>query len=600
MKLSDYVVQTLIEDYGVRDIFLVSGGGIMHLLDSVGSNSGVRYYCTYHEQAAVVAAEGYARRTGKLGVALVTVGPGAANAVSALPGAWVDSVPVLVLAGQVRSDLIADYRTQRQRGPQEANTLDMARPVTKYAASVRDAKVVRQELDRAIAAATGGRPGPAWLEFPVDVTALDVEPDSLERWTAQPASYQDAASIGASANQIVEALNAAERPLIVAGNGIRLGRAERAFLEFIEASGIPVVVPFTAKDVLPEDHPLYLGVFGTAGQRRANFAIQNADLLLGLGAGFNVQKVGYNVAGFAPNAKKIVVDIDEVQLHEQILKADLPVLADVRTFLPALTERVRARGKAPSGRWTQACAGWKQRYPLITPDYREDDTHVNSYVFMDELSNAMRDDDTLVVGAGLDAVSAYQAFRVKGEQRVLLSGWGSMGWDLPMSVGAAVATGKRVITVAGDGSLQWNVQELLTVQRYELPLKIFVFNNAGFSSIRATQNAFFNGRFVGADPASGVATSDFAKLAPVYGFTYSKIENNAGLADGIAAFLRDDRAGFCEVVLASEQSVSPKASAFKREDGTFESRPLEDMAPFLPREEVYENMHLFDEETSAR
>ena len=385
MKLSDYVVQTLIEDYGVRDIFLVSGGGIMHLLDSVGSHAGVRYYCTYHEQAAVVAAEGYARRTGKLGVALVTVGPGAANAVSALPGAWVDSVPVLVLAGQVRSDLIADYRTQRQRGPQEANTLDMARPVTKYAASLRDAKSVRQELDRAIAAATGGRPGPAWLEFPVDVTALDVDPKTLEGWKPEPAAYEDAATIAASADAVIEALGAAQRPLIVARNGIAYARS--AFLEFVEASGIPVVVPLPARTCCRRSSALPRRVFGTAGQRRANLPYKCRRAAR---PRRRVQrtKVGYNVAASRRTPRKSW-SISTTSNCTSRSSSQTCRCWPTCTFLPAPTERVRARQGAVAA-LDASMRGVEAADPLITPDYREDDAHVNSYVFMDELERNAR------------------------------------------------------------------------------------------------------------------------------------------------------------------------------------------------------------------
>lgn len=599
MKLSDYVVKTLAEDYGVRDIFLVSGGGIMHLLDSVGSHPAVKYHCVYHEQAAVVAAEGYARWTGKLGVALVTVGPGAANAASALPGAWVDSVPLLVLAGQVRSDLIADYGTLRQKGPQEANTLDMARPVTKYAQSVRAPEEVRAEIDRAVFHACSGRPGPVWLEFPVDITGTSVEESALPRWNAPPLAYEEPGYVRHAARTVADAIRSAERPLIIAGNGVRLAGAQSELKELLAKTGLPVSLVFTAKDVVAEDSPSNVGIFGTAGQRRANFAVQNADLLIGLGAGFNVQKVGFNVAGFAPKAKKLLVDIDQAQLRDQVLKPDIAVQADVKALLPALIEELEKSAPSPSKRWIAACAEWKKRYPLITSDYFADQQHVNSYVFCDALSEALHETDTLVTGNGLDVVSVYQAFRVKVGQRVFLSGWGSMGWDLPLSIGAAIASGKRVVLVTGDGSIQWNIQELLTIQRYRLPIKIFIFNNAGYSSIRATQKNFFDGRFVGSDFDSGVATPDFAALAAAYGMGYSRIENNSGLETGIRDFLGESRAGFCELLLAHEQTISPRASAYRREDGTFESRPLEDMAPFLPREEIYENMHLFEDRVNA-
>lgn len=596
MKLSDYVVHTLAADYGVRDIFLVSGGGIMHLLDSVGSHQDIRYHAAFHEQGAVVAAEGYARRTGKLGVALATVGPGAGNAVSGLPGAWIDSIPLLVLSGQVRRDIIADYSVQRTYGPQEANTLDMARPVTKYAASVRDPKTVREHLDRAIHAALSGRPGPVWLEFPVDVTGLEIDEKTVVGWT--PAvENSDGERVRAEARAVAQLLQSAERPLFVPGNGIRLSGSEALLEQLMAKSRIPAILPITAKDLLAEDHEGFVGIFGTAGQRRANFALQNSDMLVALGAGLNIQKCGFNVAGFAPNAKKIVVDIDEAQLNHQALKPDVPVLADVKPFLHELLVALDEIPAKPSRRWLDACARWRERYPVITDDYRENHEYVNSYLFMDALSDAMHPEDTLVPGAGLDTVSAYQAFRVKRGQRVLISGWGSMGWELPLSIGASWGSGKRrVVTVTGDGSIQWNIQELQTIRLAKLPLKIFVFNNAGFSSIRATQNSFFEGRFVGAHPGSQVDNPDFAKLAEAYQLSYAQIRKNDELVSGIAAFLANDEPGICEVFLAPEQSVSPKASAFRRADGTFESRPLEDMAPFLPREEIYENMHLFDEE----
>ena len=597
MKLSDYVARTLAADYGVRDVFLVAGGGIMHLLDAVGAHPGLQYHATFHEQAAVVAAEGYARRSGRLGVAMGTVGPGAANAVSGLPGAWVDSIPVLVITGQVRRDIIADYRVQRVYGPQEANTLDMARPVTKYAVSVRDPQTVREHLDRAIHAALSGRPGPVWLEFPLDVQGAEIDETTLTGWTPALDAAAERARIRDEARRVAGMLRAAERPLFIPGNGVRLGHAEAQLERLLERQRVPVVVPLTAKDVVAEDHPRYVGVFGTAGQRRANFAIQNADLLVALGAGLNIQKCGFNVAGFAPKAKKVVVDIDPAQLEHQSLKPDVPIVADVRPFLEELIAALDEEPATPSQRWLDAILRWKTRYPVITDDYRGDDEHVNSYLFMDALADAMNPGDTLVPGAGLDTVSAYQAFRVKHGQRVLISGWGSMGWELPLSIGACFgAESRRVVTVTGDGSIQWNLQELQTIRLAKLPIKIFVFNNGGFSSIRSTQNAFFEGRFVGAHPGSGVDNPDFAKLAEAYGLGYRSIRNGSELRDGIAAHLADDEPAICEVFLAPEQTVSPKASAFRRADGTFESRPFEDMSPFLPREEIHENMHLFDEE----
>jgi acetolactate synthase I/II/III large subunit len=593
-KLSDYVIQFLV-DRGIHDIFLVSGGGIMHVLDSVGRNEGMRHYCNYHEQACVIGAEAYARLTGKVGAALVTVGPGAANAVSALPGSWVDSIPILVISGQVRQDLIADYSKLRQLGPQETNTLGMAKPVTKYAVRVTDPKRIRYELEAAYYHATEGRPGPVWVELPLDVQGASIDESTLEGF--DPPVDLATARVTEDVRAVIDAIRNSKRPIIVPGNGVRLSNSEPLLRELLDRTQIPVVVPFSAKDLVEEDYPRYVGVFGTAGQRRANFAIQNSDCMIALGAGLNTQKVGFNYKGFAPKAKKIILDIDPRQILHQVLPADMPIECDVRVFLEEFLRESEGIDLRPPANWLEACANWKRRYPVITPEYFDDPDHVNSYVFMDEISNLLEPSDTIIAGAGLDIVSCYQAFKVKRGQRVIISAWGSMGWDLPLTIGACIAAGrKRTVCITGDGSIQWNIQELLSIAKNRLPLKIFIFNNEGYSSIRATQNSFFDGRFVGADFGSGLANPDFSKLAAVYGFRYFHAPDNASLRSVLPDALAAEGVTICEINLAKDQTVSPKASAYRRPDGTFESRPLEDMAPFLSREEVYENMHLFDEE----
>ena len=594
IKLSDYVAQFLGRN-DITEIFTVSGGGIAHLLDSIGRDSALRYYCNYHEQACAISAEAYARVTGKVGACLVTIGPGAINALSGIVGAWYDSLPVLVLSGQVRSDLIADYSKIRQKGPQEGNVIEMGRPVTKSIVSVRDPLRIRYELEKAVHIATSGRPGPVWIEIPFDIQGANIDEAALEGFSA-PAATSQSSTISSQAKVILDAIRGAERPLIVGGNGVRLARSHDLFMQFIERLQIPVVVPFSAKDVIYEDHPLNVGVFATSGQRRANFAVQNADLLISVGAGLSVTKVGFNYAGFAPKAKKLIIDIEPGQIEHQVPKADVPIVADLRHLLPELLKQSEGSEYRPSVRWLDACAMWKRRYPIILPEYFEDRKFVNMYVWMDRLADAMNEEDVLVTGNGFDVVSCYQAFKVKKGQRVVLSGnWGSMGWDLPLAVGSCIARGgKRTVLVNGDGSIQWNIQELLTAKYYKLPLKIFVLSNNGYSSIRATQNSLFEGRLVGADPSSGVGTMDFEKLAALYGFSYSRIENNDQVADGAQKALASPGASICEVMVSPNQSVTPKASAFRRADGTFESRPLEDMSPFLPREEVAWNMGLFD------
>ncbi len=598
IRVSDYAAGFLVE-HGMRDIFLVSGGAIMHLVDSVGRQAGLRYWCNYHEQACGVSAEGYARATGGVGACLATAGPGGANLVTGLIGAWVDSIPVLALVGQVRRDLVADYGKVRQIGPQEGNIVGMARPVTKLALTVSDPSAIRRDLERALHAAVSGRPGPVLVEIPLDVQGSMVDPAVLERFPPPPPPATDRLErLRTEARGVLDLLRRARRPLFVGGNGIHLARAEALFSELLRKLPVPAVFPDAAKDLVAEDHPRNMGIFGTAGQRRANFAVQNCDCLVSLAAGLCVKKVGFNYQGFAPRARKVIVDIDEGQLRHQRVKADIAVQADIREFLELLLAEAERAPLDASPRWLAACARWRERYPLVTDDCRRDPSHVNSYVFVDRLSDAMGARDVLVAGNGLDTVSYIQAFRVKEGQRTMTSiNWGAMGWDLPLAVGACVGSGRRrTVCLTGDGSIQLNIQELMTLGHHRLPVKIFLFNNMGYASIRATQRTFFDGRLVASDPSSGVANPDFSALAAAYGLRYDRIRDNAGAPAGIRRVLESDGPVLCEVNISPEQEITPKASAVRRDDGTFESRPLEDMSPFLPREEVRENMSLFDDE----
>jgi acetolactate synthase-1/2/3 large subunit len=596
MLLSDYVIRFLAQK-GIRDTFLVSGGGIMYLLDSLARSTDVRYYCNYHEQACAVAAEGYARVTNGVGACIVTTGPGAVNAISALPAAWVDSIPIMVICGQVKRELIADYNRIRQIGPQEGNAVDMASPVTKYAKSVRDPMTIRYELEYAYAQAISGRPGPVLLELPLDVQGADIDPDVLPGYT--PMTAPSHPGLAKDVSRVLSEIRNAKRPILVCGNGVYRAKAQELLRTVLEKLQIPFVLPITCKDLLEEDHPMQMGIFGVAGQRRANFAVQNSDLMVAIGAGLNCQKVGFNIAGFAPKAKKIIVDIDEAQLKYQVVRPDVPVEADAADFLKEILAQLGHESYAAPSRWLEACARWKQRYPPLTPDYSEEREYVNTYYFYDRLSEILGPGALMVTGNALDTTSHFQAFRVKRGQRTINSGWGAMGWCLPMAVGVCIGSGKRqTVCSTGDGSFQFNSQELLTMAHYRLPIQIFVINNQGYSNIRGTQNNFFEGRFAGADPSSGVGTPRFEYLAAAYDFRYSRIKNHKDLEACIRTALAGEGPGICEVNVSPNQGIWPKASAFRRPDGTFESRPLEDMFPFLPREEVWENMHQFDSEES--
>jgi len=596
MKLSDYVVDFLVR-HGVPDIFLVSGGGIMHLVDSVGRHSGMRYLCNHHEQACAIAAESYARTRNGVGACLVTTGPGSTNALSGIAGAFVDSIPVIVISGQVRRALFADFATQRQFGPQEINIDGMARPVVKYFKTVTEPSQIRRELECAWWHATTGRPGPVWINLPLDVQDSAVDPAVL-------AGFEPPLAGGASgdlADQVGKAIHrvrAARRPVVIAGNGVHLARARDDFVRFAETLGAPVLMTIGGIDLLEEEHPLNMGRFGPVGQRRANFTLQNSDLILSVGASMSVTSIGFNTNGFAPKATRIMVNLDANELCKSNYTPDLGIVADAGGFCREFMRQAAGDPFAFPPRWAEACAEWRRRYPTITPDYLSDPDHVNTYVFARELSDALDEGDVVVTGNSLDIVSIYQSFRVKRGQRVFTNiNFGSMGWDLPAAIGAAASrTGRRTCLVAGDGTIQFNIQEMMTARANGLPLKVFVFNNGGYESIRTTQRNYFEGRFVGSDFGSGIGNPDFRHLALAYGFAYSRIANNAELGAVLREVVRSGGPVLCELNVSPLQGRTPRTATVRRTDGTLESRPLEDMHPFLPREELWENMHLFDDE----
>jgi acetolactate synthase-1/2/3 large subunit len=610
MKLSDLVVEYLAER-GIRHIFLVSGGGIMHMVDSVGRNPNVEYVCNYHEQACVIAAEAYARVTNGIGACLVTTGPGATNALSAVPGAWFDSIPIIVFSGQVRLPLIADYARVRQLGPQEVNIIPMVEPVTKYAKTIREPADIRLELDRAFAAATEGRPGPVWVDLPLDVQATEVsipqsvlpagESAGVRGGSGGSASENADANVREAVAQTVQLLHAARRPMLIAGHGIRLAHAERTLASVLDTTRIPVIMPISAMDLVPESYPVHMGGFGPIGRRAANFALQNSDLVVSIGASLSIAATGFNTAGFAPRAKKVVVNVDRGELEKSSLHIDLPVLADAGDFLDELQRQLRDVELPQRDRWLTACADWKQRYPPGPPPDFIDPDFVNSYALAAELSEQMGPGEIVVGGISLDVCSIYQSFRIKEGQRVLINAnYGAMGWDLPAAVGASVAaSGARVVLVTGDGSIQFNIQELETVRSNNLNLRIFVLNNGGYESIRTTQTNYFEGRFVGSDFGSGIGNPDFRKLAEAYGLAYTRLSDPAEVRDVVKRVLDHDGPMLCEVMISPAQPRTPRASSYRREDGTMESRPIEDLFPFLPREEIYANMHMFDDEDGS-
>ncbi|HQS47104.1 MAG: hypothetical protein B7Y12_05205 [Rhizobiales bacterium 24-66-13] len=594
ITVSDYIFQRVAEQ-GVRDVFFVSGGWIMYLSDALKRNPDLNYIVNYHEQSCAIAAEAYARVNEKLGVCLVTAGPGSTNALTGVAGAYVDSIPMLVISGQVRTQIMADYTYQRQVGPQEINIQPMAEPVTKYIVTVMDAKDIRYEVEKCLHLAMSGRPGPVWLNVPLDIQNALIEPTEIRGYTPDEESIP---ALPLSEIERVAAMIAkAKRPVLIGGNGIVLAGARAEFRTLVETLNIPALVTISAMDLLAEDHPLFQGRGGPGGQRRANFALQNSDLVLAIGTSLSISCIGFNDQ-FAPKAEKILVNIDDGDLERKNVKIEHPIKADAKDFISRLLTQFSAHQYSPTSRWLEACAEWKKSHPVMLPKEIVQDGFVDAYEFYDELSRQMGSTDIIISGNSLDGcIIAYQAHRIKEGQRAFTSVcFGAMGWDLPALVGGCVADrSRRGVLITGDGSLLFNVQELMTLAVFNLNAKIFISNNGGYASIRGTQTRFCEGRYIGVDGDSGVANPDFAALAKAFGIDYIRIDKSDELSDKIKLAFSTTKPCIIDMNVSREQQRF-RASSYKKEDGTIASRPIEDMDPLLPREELHRIMTMFDNE----
>jgi acetolactate synthase-1/2/3 large subunit len=592
MRLADYVVQQLVA-HGVRDVFLVTGGGAMHLNDAIAREPRLRYICNHHEQASAMAAEGYARVTGTVGVLNVTAGPGGVNALNGVFGAFTDSVPMLILSGQAkRETLFASYDLPqlRQLGDQEVDIVHAAGKMTKYARLILDPNTIRYELGKALHLATTGRPGPCWLDIPVDVQSAQIDPDALPAFAPeQEKPVYLPANVSELVRDVLDKIRAAERPVLLVGTGVRIAGALDLLEQIAAVLQIPIATAWTP-DLLPTDSPYYCGRQGTIGTRAGNFTVQNADLVLILGARMCIRQVSYNWKSFARYAYKIQVDVDPAELRKPITVADRTICCEARYFLEELQRQLT--GHAVPGKhasWLKWCRERVASYPAVLPRQRTWKNGINSYFFVETLFDQLGAGDVVVCGDATACIVPFQAAKLRKGQRLFSnSGSASMGYDLPAAIGAAVAHGQRVICLGGDGSIMMNLQEFQTVAQLRLPLVIFVLNNGGYLSIRTTQSNFF-GRLIGEGAESGVSFPDFVKVAQAHGLPALKIEGER-FAEQIAEALRHGGPILCEVILDRAQGFEPKLSSKKLPDGTMVTAPLEDMAPFLPRDEFKRNL----------
>jgi len=592
MKLSDYVFR-YISSLGVKHVFMLPGGGAMHLNDSLGNCSGLEYVSMLHEQAAAIAAEAYARITNNLGVALLTTGPGGTNAITGVDAAWLDSTPCLFISGQVkRADMMGDLGV-RQLGVQETDIISLVKPITKYAVTITDPAQVRYHLEKAVYLAKSGRPGPVWLDIPLDVQAASIEPENLAGFDAREIEQNDPPiALEDQVAQIIALFNSSTRPVILAGNGIRLAGAETEFLRLVELLGAPVLTTRLGVDQIPAAHDLCYGMPGGIASRGANFTLQNSDWLLILGARLDMALIAYAPDRLARAAKKIMVNIDPAEIRKLSNSIDIQVPADAGLFIREFLKQADRLATRDRSAWLARCREWQLKYPFVLPEHHAVKTCISVYAFSEILSEELDEKYIILPGNAGNACELFlTAFKVKAGQRVFHNkGTGAMGFSQPAAIGACLAGGKRpTVCIDGDGGFQMNIQELETLKRLALPIKFFVMNNQGYASIRASQSGYF-GRLTGADHTSGLTLPDTVKIAAAYGLKTARISNPLNLREQIRHVLDQEGPMICDVMIIPDEARSPRVSSYQKPDGSMASKPLEDMWPFLDREEFLANM----------
>lgn len=596
IKLSDYIAD-FFADRGLSDVFTVTGGGAMHLNDSFGHEP--RLHCTYnhHEQACAIAAEAYARINNKPAVVCVTTGPGGTNAITGVVGGWLDSIPMIVISGQVRYDTTARSTglDLRAMGDQEFDITRAVSSMTKYCEMVVDPRRIRYCLEKAMCLAANGRPGPCWLDIPLNVQAAMIETDELEGYDEN--EYLSTLPLKVSedtVNEIISRIAGAKRPVFYAGNGIRLSGGFEAFQRVVRKINIPVVTNWDSIDLIPDDDALYCGRGGIMGDRAGNFAVQNSDLVFSVGSRLSIRQVGYNWKTWAREAYVIMEDIDENELKKPTLHVDMPLHVDAKALLESLDRAIGDSRVFGGESWLEQCRTWKKKYPVVLPKHYENGDFANVYCLIKELSRRLPEDFVTVVGNGSACVVGSHGYEIKKGQRFIInSAIASMGYDLPAAIGVCTAVGRKpIVCLTGEGSLQMNLQELQTILTNRLPIKLFVINNGGYHSIRQTQTNLFDSRFVGiGEESRDLEFPALDKLAYAYGYKYFSIHSNDEMGT------LDDALGcevpmICEIFVSRDQFFEPKSATKRLEDGTLVSPPLEDLAPFLPREELAENMYI--------
>lgn len=597
IKLSDYISQFLVNN-GIKHVFTVTGGGAMHLNDSFGHQDGLKCIYNHHEQACAIAAEAYARINNKPAVVCVTTGPGGTNAITGVVGAFLDSLPMIVISGQVRYDTTARYTEQftnglklRAVGDQEFDITKCVSSMCKYSVMIEDPNDIKYCLEKALFLSTSGRMGPCWIDIPVNYQGTYIETDSLKGYDKEEDKHDiDEMNLNVIINKIMQA----KRPIIYAGNGIRLSGGYEEFRNLLTKLRIPVVTCWDSIDLIEDDNKLYVGRGGIMGDRAGNFAVQNSDFILAIGNRLSIRQVGYNWKTWARDAYVAMVDIDEAELMKHTIHVDLPICCDAKDFICKLNYKLKC--KVEKNEWIDICNKWKNKYPVTTEKHwKEDGKYANVYAFIKYLSNSLKEKSITVVSNGSACVVGSHNYVIKKDSRFIInSAIASMGYGLPAAIGACISSGQEVICIEGDGSIMMNLQELQTVITNKLPIKIFLINNQGYHSIRQTQsNLFKEHSKVGIGPESmDLDFPDYRKIAHAFGYTYYCADSNEKMKEVVEKTLCEDNPVICEIFVSPEQFFEPKSATKKLPDGTLFSPPLEDMAPFLEKKELLDNLYI--------
>lgn len=593
VRVSDYIAQFISDQLGLKDVFMLTGAGSMHLTDGVACNAKLRAICVHHEQSASMALEAYARTNENFAVGYFSTGPGALNALTGLGGAWQDSVPCLFISGNVKRSTCTHsegVRGLRQFGVQELDIIPVVTSLCKYAVHLVNPEMILYELQKAVSIAKSGRPGPVWLDIPMDVQSALIDPLALPSFSSvdkKPTASKD------DIEHVVRSLIEAKRPVIIAGRGIRLAGAREILKDLAIEFNIPVVTPYLGIDNLRHDLDVYIGKTGVKGDRPANFAMQNSDLILAIGTSLHISVVGYEYEAFAREAKKIVIDIDLTSHLKKTIKIDKLIESDAQFALSEILAALRKQHFKSGRDWLACCVNWKDDYPVCLPEYKKTVDGINVYSFMERLSALAGPGDVFIGDAGSAIYAVSQGVKLIHEDQRYIpsSAMATMGYTVPAAIGVSAALGdKRVLAITGDGSLQQNIQELQTYLHYKLPIKLFIWNNDGYLSIRFSQKNYFEERYIGESSRSGVSIPDTLKIAQAYGIAASRVKDLDLLDQEIQKALDHEGPYILEIIVPRDQLIIPTVSSRVNEDGSMSSRPLEDMAPFLDRAEYLKNM----------